>query len=73
MKYSCIKDFAEAMRNNQLPLTAVVGIDKDSIYIYEHDFEPEVSEAPPVLYKERTSPEYFLANLLQEFGIEEAN
>lgn len=73
MKYSCIKDFAEAMRNNQLPLTAVVGIDKNSIYIYEYDFNPMSVEAPPVLYKEKTSPEYFLANLLQEFGIEEAS
>lgn len=73
MKYSCIKDFAEAMQNKQLPLSAVVGVDKDSVYIYEYDFNPMSTESPPVLYREETSPEYFLINLLQEFGIEEAS
>ncbi len=71
MKYSSIKDFAEAMRNNQLPITAIVSIDNNSVYIYERDFDSEKSEPPEVLYKESVDAKYFLINLLQEFNIEE--
>ena len=71
MKYKSIKDFAEAMRNNQLPTTAIVSIDNNSVYIYEKDFDTDSSDSPEVLYKESNEAKYFLINLLQEFGIEE--
>ena len=70
MKYKSIKDFAEAMRNNQLPITAIVSIDNNSVYIYAEDFNDN-DNPPEVLYKESVNSKYFLINLLQEFGIEE--
>jgi len=70
VKYKSIKDFAEAMRNNELPITAIVSIDNNSVYIYAEDFK-DSDDAPEVLYKESVEAKYFLINLLQEFGIEE--
>jgi hypothetical protein len=70
VKYKSIKDFAEAMRNNQLPTTAIVSIDNSSVYIYAEDFK-DSDDTPEILYKESVEAKYFLINLLQEFGIEE--
>jgi len=71
MEYLSFDEFVQALINKELPKTAVLSKDKECVYVYERDFDPETGNAPPILYKTHISPEEFLTDLFNFFGIKE--